>query len=516
MAGLVFNPAPGWPKQPEGWVPPPGWQPDPAWPAAPDGWSFWKPSPTTQTPASHATAPASHATAPERVVQPSPVSSNPFIKPDGGPPDAQAGVPKDADKPASTNDIYERASEDSSSVAHDPGDVVGRESELTFDAANSATQEEEVGGLVREVERLRAELVELTDSVLLQQVGIYQYHHPAENSEQYRVILHELQEEVKQSIRAGAAIEASNLFAYNNSLAQGRKMTKDFSRLMLRAYNAEADNCVRSVRAASVDSSKARLNRAAESIAKLGSMMDMQVTPRYHDIRLREIELTGDYMIKKQEEREKAKEERERLREEKRAELELQAERERLDKEREHYQNSLSVLHSQGRADEADALRERITAIDEAIAANDYRIANIRAGYVYVISNIGAFGPGVVKIGLTRRLDPLDRVRELGGAGVPFPFDVHAIYFSDDAVELENQLHQTFSERRVNHINRRREFFFVAPEEVRAVLTSKVGNLLDFQESPDAQQYHQSLHYWPARDENGDSLKTRGLPKQRS
>ena len=437
------------------------------------------------------------------------------MNPDAGPPDAQTGVPKAPGDPASTNDIHGPASGDSCS-AYDPRDVDGPESEFSFGEANSATQEHEVGDLISEVERLRAELIELTDSVLLQQVGIYQYHHPAENAEQYRVALHELQEEIKQSVRDGAAIEASNLFAYNNSLAQGRKMTKDFSRLMLRAYNAEADNCVRSVRAASVDSSRARLNRAAESIARLGSMMDMRVTPTYHDIRLREIELTGDYMIKKQEEREKAKEERERLREEKRAELELQAERERLDKEREHYQNSLSALLSQGRADEADALLERLTAIDDAIAANNYRIANIRAGYVYVISNIGAFGPGVVKIGLTRRLDPLERVRELGGAGVPFPFDVHAIYFSNDAVELENQLHQTFSERRVNHINRRREFFFVAPEEVRKVLTSKVGNLLDFQESPDAQQYHQSLHYWPALDENGDSIRTRGFPKKPS
>lgn len=347
------------------------------------------------------------------------------------------------------------------------------------------------------MQSLRAELIELTDAVLLQQVGIYQYHHPAENSEQYREELKVLQDAIKEAVRAGRAITASDLFAYNNSLAQGRRMTRDFAKLMLRAYNAEADNCVRSVRAASVQSSKERLGRAASSIAKLGAMMDMKVTPEYHDLRLREIEITGDYMMMRQEERERAREERERLREERRAELELQAERERLDKEREHYLNSLSALESQGRAGEADALRARLAEIDDAIAQNDYRIANIRAGYVYVISNIGAFGEGVVKIGLTRRLEPLDRIRELGGASVPFPFDVHAIYFSKDAVELENQLHKAFADRRVNHVNPRREFFFVSPEEVRDVLTEKVGNLLDFQEAPEAEQYHQSMHYWP-------------------
>ena len=370
--------------------------------------------------------------------------------------------------------------------------------------AMTPTQDPPDSGLGRAVEDLRAELIELSDAVLLQRVGIYEYHHPAENSEQYRSELQELREQIKNCIREHSAIEASSMFAYNNSLAQGRRMTKDFSMLMLRAYNAEADNCVRSVRAASVGSSKTRLDRAADSIARLGAMMEMRVTSHYHKLRLREIEITGDYMMMRQEERERAREERERLREEKRAAMELQGERERLEKEREHYQNSLTALLSQGRLEEADMLSHRLAEIDEAIAANDYRIANIRAGYVYVISNIGAFGRGVVKIGLTRRLDPLDRVRELGGASVPFPFDVHAIYFSNDAVELENQLHKSFAARRVNQVNLRREFFFLTPEEVRRVLSEKVGNLLDFKEVPDAEQFHQSVQYWPSTEDADD------------
>ena len=120
---------------------------------------------------------------------------------------------------------------------------------------------------------------------------------------------------------------------------------------------------------------------------------------------------------------------------------------------------------------------------------------------MYVISNRGAFGENVVKIGLTRRLEPLDRVNELGDASVPFRFDVHALFFSEDAVTLEAQLHQHFAERRVNHVNRRREFFFASPGEVRAVLTGKVGNLLEFSEHADSTEYLQSVHYWP--DTNG-------------
>ncbi len=142
-------------------------------------------------------------------------------------------------------------------------------------------------------------------------------------------------------------------------------------------------------------------------------------------------------------------------------------------------------------------LTMKLQNVQKAIEHNDFRAANIRAGYVYVISNTGALGPNMVKIGLTRRLEPMERVRELGDASVPFPFDVHALYFSEDAVTLEADLHQAFASQRVNHVNTRREFFFATPYEVRSVLAGKVGNLLEFVDEPEATQYHQSRGYWP-------------------
>jgi hypothetical protein len=132
-----------------------------------------------------------------------------------------------------------------------------------------------------------------------------------------------------------------------------------------------------------------------------------------------------------------------------------------------------------------------------AIVQNDYRAANIRAGYVYVISNRGALGEHVVKIGLTRRLEPRDRIDELGDASVPFRFDVHALYFSEDAVKLENDLHDHFASRRMNWANNRKEFFFASPVEVRSVLIEKIGNLLEFDEHCESTEYNQSVHYWP-------------------
>ena len=123
----------------------------------------------------------------------------------------------------------------------------------------------------------------------------------------------------------------------------------------------------------------------------------------------------------------------------------------------------------------------------------DYREANKRAGYVYVISNIGSFGEGIYKIGMTRRLEPMDRVDELGDASVPFKFDVHAMIFSDDAPTLENALHKAFDDRKVNMINGRKEFFRVSLEEIEKVVKENHEKLIEFNEVPDAEQYRETL-----------------------
>lgn len=468
MEGFTFNPPPGWPKPPAGWNPPPGWSPDPGWPQPPPGWELWLP------------------------VQPAPPLTEPGMAPRHPP--GPLLTPPPPPPSLTTSPLAEPTSVPS--AGHDP-----RESETL--RAEVARLQAELASL-RSREGATGDLVELDDERVLQEVGIYNYHHPLENAAEYRTRLDDLQERIAATVKAGEAILASDMFTYNNSLAKGRKMTGDFSKLMLRAYNAEADNCVRSLRAGNVLTAKQRLNKAVESIAKLGSMMDMRVNPGFHALRFEELELTSDYLMKVQQEREDAREERERLREERRAEQELVAERERLDKERTHYLNALEALRANGDTEAIAEMERRIADVDQAIVQNDYRAANIRAGYVYVISNPGSFGQHMVKIGMTRRLEPLDRVRELGDASVPFPFDVHALFFADDAVAVENQLHKAFAEARVNRVNERREFFFATPAQVRDVLAEHVGNILEFTEHPEATQYLQSKKYWPAETGRAD------------
>lgn len=358
--------------------------------------------------------------------------------------------------------------------------------------------------LEQTIARLRArtpgggdDVVPLDDQQVLQSVGIYRYHHPLEDAAAYKERLRDIEAEVAELVRAGRAIERSNMFTFDNSLAKGRKMSDDLSKLMLRAYNAEADSAVRALRAGNVETAKRRLQKSREAIARLGAMMEMRISDHFHELREREVELTSDWLMKKQEDREREREERARLREERRVQQELDAEREQLDKERSLIEQTIARMRVNGQSDLE--LEARLAAIDVAIEQNDFRAANIRAGYVYVISNRGAFGTDVVKIGLTRRLEPLDRVNELGGASVPFRFDVHTIYFSEDAVSLETELHRHFAARALNQANPRKEFFFATPSEVRAVLMQKVGALLEFREDAEASEYLQSVSAWPAR-----------------
>ncbi len=472
---MKYNPPPGWPQPPAGWTPPADWRADPSWPPMPDGWVLWLPDEDASAP-----------------------------------PESPGDTPTALDLPPSSDEMAERP--DATSVVADPDDSPAAGSApapaRTPIAEQSSPQSpaDDLALLQRiaELEAALAEatsgsdgIVELSDQRVLQDVGIYRYHHPLEDAAAYKDRLAGINARIDEVIKAGEAVLAADLFTFDGSLAKGRKMVADLSRLMLRAYNAEADNCVRSLRSGNITTARKRLENAMRAIQKLGVIMEMRVNPEYHELRIEELELTADYQMKVQEEKERAREERARLREQRKAEKELAAERERLEKEKAHYESVLEALRAKGDHTAAEDLVGRLAEIEQAIDANDYRAANIRAGYIYVISNIGAFGPNIVKIGMTRRLEPKDRVRELGDASVPFLYDTHALFFSDDAVTLENELHQAFAARRVNLVNERREFFFATPAEVREVLLDKVGGLLEFAQEPAAPEYHQSRGRWP-------------------
>jgi hypothetical protein len=443
-----FNPAPGWPQVPAGWKPPAGWSPPEEWGEAPAGWQIWITDEENLVSEAVGASEAAASSAPPSEVPRS------WLTP---PPEVES---------------------------------------LTERLARLEAENADLRQFVEQQQHIPEGVIQLDDQKVLQEVGIYRYHHPLENAAAYLPRLRDVEARAAALVRDDHAIEKSNLFTFDNSLAKGRRMSGDLAKLMLRAYNAESENSIRTLKVGNVHTATRRLEASREAIARLGAMMQMHISDSYHALRLEEIELTADWLMMKQEEKENEREERARLREERRVEKELAEERALLDKERTLLVQTVESLRLAGTSD--PNLELRLAEIDQAIADNDFRAANIRAGYVYVISNRGAFGEGVVKIGLTRRLEPRERVHELGGASVPFRFDIHTVYFSEDAVTLENELHRHFAHRAVNQANSRKEFFFATPAEVREVLASKVGNLLEFAEEAEATEYFQSVGRWPA------------------
>ena len=143
--------------------------------------------------------------------------------------------------------------------------------------------------------------------------------------------------------------------------------------------------------------------------------------------------------------------------------------------------------------DKIHELEEKIKELEKEQTSVAEREANAKAGYVYVISNIGSFGKDIYKIGMTRRLEPMDRINELSSASVPFAFDVHAMIFSTDAPELESKLHQIFDKNRVNRINTRKEFFHVSLDKIEEAVKDNFDNTVEFTRIPAAKEYNESM-----------------------
>lgn len=366
-----------------------------------------------------------------------------------------------------------------------------------------SSKETEIAGYDSVIRSKKQEIIETDEKILLQEFGLYEPKYDFANSEQYKAKLQKIRQSQKDMIKMGTAATGNMSWEVNGNAAQGRKMVKDMQKLLLRAFNSECDELVDKVKYNTFDTSLKRITASYEAVSKLGTIMSVSISKRYYDLKIDELTLAFEYRQKKHEEKELQKELRAQMREEARLQKEIEAERKKAEKERTHYKNALSMLEKQiEHADEAELsellnkkeeIMAHISDAQKALEDIDYREANQRAGYVYVISNIGSFGENVYKIGMTRRLNPMDRVNELGDASVPFNFDVHAMIFSDDAPALESALHRAFENKKVNMVNRRREFFNVSLDEIKEVVFKNFDRTVEFIDLADAEQYRTSL-----------------------
>ncbi|KPP90537.1 MAG: hypothetical protein HLUCCA05_13770 [Roseibaca calidilacus] len=262
------------------------------------------------------------------------------------------------------------------------------------------------------------------------------------------------------------------------------------TRLTMRAFNNECEAAIANTRWNNVNAMEKRIQTAAKQINSANESMRLTINDTYVALKLEELYLTHEYR-----ERLKAeKEERAEMARAERDEKKLLAEAEAAEREELRFQQLLEKARSEAGVDEAK-IAELQAALDEAHAKTERARAMAemtKSGYVYVISNIGSFGEDVVKIGLTRRLDPDDRVRELGDASVPFSFDTHAMIYSEEAPALEAALHREFADRRVNDANLRKEFFRVSLDEVEAAV-ERLAPDASFFKDRQAQEWHETL-----------------------
>jgi hypothetical protein len=324
------------------------------------------------------------------------------------------------------------------------------------------------------------ELNFVEEEVNYTEFGFYRPKYNCVSSDEYKERLILCRNMQKQMVKNKTALSFSDNWQLDGSKSKGRAMNNDNMKMVIRAFNNECDVIIAKTKYNNIEKIKERINKVAKQIDKLNQRNKIFINQKYIDLKWQEVDLCFEYERKKQQEKEILREQREAEREEKKLQQELKEKRKDINKEKKHYQSHLEELEKKLlEADESEReyleseinkAKEHLDEVEVSLKDLDYREVNKKAGYVYIISNEGAFGEDVYKIGMTRRLEPQERVDELGGASVPFKFCVHGMVFSDDAPQLENAMHKAFEQNRVNKINGRKEFFKVDLTEIENVL----------------------------------------------
>jgi hypothetical protein len=360
----------------------------------------------------------------------------------------------------------------------------------------------ELSSLQVRIQALRKEFDELDEEANLQSFGFYQPHYDFADSHRYQQELERIRDEQKLMLKEKAAAVCAIEWTVNGSKVEGRKSINQTLKLMLRAFNGECDAAIAKVKYNNINVMESRIKKAHEVINSLAEVQKCTIAVRYLNLKLQELYLAHEYQEKVQAEKEEQRRIREQMRDEEIAQREF--EKARLDAEREEQRYQQALTKAREEAERSVGVKqEKLLAqveelqrrLEEAHANKERAISRAqmtRSGHVYVISNIGSFGEQVYKIGMTRRLDPLDRIKELGDASVPFQFDVHAVIFSEDAPSLENKLHREFQRRRVNRVNEKKEFFKVSIDDIVKAVLQHHGEV-EITRAAEAEEYRKTI-----------------------
>ena len=294
------------------------------------------------------------------------------------------------------------------------------------------------------------------------------------------------------------------------------KANQAIYKLMVIALRSELQNILYNLKYEKLDTSIEDVKKVTQKFLKVAGEGNQSIagtlTKFIGEIEylfINAIKIEYNYYVKKEQARQEQLAIREQMRQEAQERKALEAERKKVEKEESKYNTEIQKLTDKlesAKEEELEKLNARILELQSQLAdvvikkEEISNLANGKAGNVYVISNLGSFGENVFKIGMTRRLNPQDRVNELGDASVPFKFDVHSFIFSDDAVGLEKKLHTILNDKRVNKVNMRKEFFYTNIDELEELVT-EIEPTAEFNKTMLAEEFRQSL----SSDENYSS-----------
>ena len=342
----------------------------------------------------------------------------------------------------------------------------------------------------------------LKDTLDLAEFGVYEPHFNLDTSEEYKAKIIANFEKQKSLVQNESAVRCFTNWSVGNSQKQGEILIKRAIKLTLRAFNGECDSLIAKVKWNNIKQTEERLIKNFDAINNLNKSNDVHIQNEYLNLKIEELRLTHEYELKKYEEKEEQRRIREQMREEEKAirdfekaEKEAEKEEKLLHQAMKKAQEEIAKATEEERQKYESQLAELQTKLIEAEAKHQRAVSmaqQTKSGHIYIISNIGSFGENVYKIGMTRRLDPQDRINELGDASVPFKFDVHAMIYSENAPELENKLHKAFNDKRLNNINLRREYFSTTLQEIEDVVKENHGEI-EFTKIAEAKEYRESL-----------------------
>ena len=315
-------------------------------------------------------------------------------------------------------------------------------------------------------------------------------------SQEYKQAIQDNLNAQKEMITKNLVCKWGTVWTVEGSTRKGETMMKDTSKMTIRCFNAECNAIIEHMNRTTLEKVNEKIKKSFEQINKLQKTRNMSMDEKYLELKLEQAKLVYEQQLKNKEERELEAQRRAELREQEKLEKEIQKEKDKALKEKQQYLKEMARLakqkeQTQELLDRIAELEAQVNSIDETIDNLDERgSVQCKAGWVYVISQPGSED---VKIGTTRRLDPHERIKELGSASVPFKFNTHAVLFAEDAFALENKLHKYFNNKRVNKANVRKEFFHVDVKEVAEYVHTNIDAHVEFDFNPINEEYEISI-----------------------